>query len=120
QPGAVLTNVVANDIPAYLVGGEFDIFQRGEPLNYAGLQNAYAGRPSLAPMLPGQKVTGRYQLIDGPWEHLNGSSVDVDPLELGWFDQWLKGEQTGIDRSRTPLHYNDLGTGHFVETTTYP
>ena len=31
-------------------------------------------------------------VIDGPWEHLNGSSVNVDPLEE-WFDTWLKGER---------------------------
>ncbi|MGH9061549.1 MAG: CocE/NonD family hydrolase, partial [Acidimicrobiales bacterium] len=36
-PGNVLDRIVANDIPAYLIGGEFDLFQRGEPLNYAGL-----------------------------------------------------------------------------------
>jgi hypothetical protein len=120
QPGALLGNIVANNIPAYLVGGEFDIFQRGEPLNYAGLQNAYAGRPTNAPMLPGQKVTGRYQLIDGPWEHLNGSSVDLDQLELEWFDTWLKGENTGMASTPTPLHYYDLGTNQFVQTTTYP
>ena len=120
EPGALLGNIVANGIPAYLVGGEFDIFQRGEPLNYAGLQNAAAGRPTTAPMLPGQRTTGRYQLIDGPWEHLNGSSVDVDVLELAWFDQWLKGEQTGIDRTPTPLHYYDLGSGAWNQTTTYP
>jgi uncharacterized protein len=71
-------------------------------------------------MLPGQKVTGRYQLIDGPWEHINGSSVDVDPLELEWFDTWLKGEHTGMATTPTPLHYYDLGTGSFDETTTYP
>lgn len=120
NPANVLANVVANGIPAYLVGGEFDIFQHGEPLNYAGLQNAYAGRPTTAPMVPGQPVTGRYQLIDGPWEHLNGSAVDVDPLELEWFDTWLKGEATGMDRTPTPLHYYDLGTGTFAETTTFP
>jgi hypothetical protein len=120
EPGALLPNIVANDIPAYLVGGEFDVFQRGEPLNYAGLQNAWAGRPATAPMLPGQRVTGRYQLVDGPWEHINGSSVDVDLLELEWFDTWLKGENTGMARTPTPLHYYDLGTNRFTETTTYP
>lgn len=120
DPGSLLANIVANGIPAYLVGGEFDIFQRGEPLNYAGLQNAAAGRPTTAPMLAGQAVTGRYQLVDGPWEHLNGSSVDVDELELAWFDQWLKGEHTGIGSTPTPLHYYDLGTGRWDETTTYP
>lgn len=120
NPRNVLPNIVANGIPAYLVGGEFDIFQRGEPLNYAELQNLWAGRPATAPMVAGQKVTGRYQLIDGPWEHLNGSSVDVDQLELEWFDTWLKGERTGMGATPTPLHYYDLGTDKFAETTTYP
>ena len=120
NPQNVLARVAANHIPAYMVGGEFDIFQNGEPLNYAELQNAWAGRSTSAPMAPGQQTTGRYQLIVGPWEHLNGSSVDVDPLELEWFDTWLKGEKTGMARTRTPLHYYDLGSGRFDETSTYP
>jgi uncharacterized protein len=120
NPQSVIQRVVANQIPAYLVGGEFDIFQRGEPVNYAALQNAWNGRSPTAPMAPGQRTTGRYQLIVGPWEHLNGSSVDVDPLELEWFDTWLKNEPTGMAQTPTPLHYYDLGTGNFDETTTYP
>jgi uncharacterized protein len=120
EPGRLLAHIVANHIPAYLIGGEFDIFQRGEPLNFAGLQNGWAGRPVHAPMLAGQRVTGRYQLIDGPWEHINASSVDVDRLELEWFDTWLKGQRTGMARTPTPLHYYDLGTHRFAETTTYP
>jgi uncharacterized protein len=120
NPQTVLARVAANHIPAYMVGGEFDIFQNGEPLNYAELQNAWAHRATTAPMAPGQRTTGRYQLIVGPWEHLNGSSVDVDPLELEWFDTWLKGERTGIARTPTPLHYYDLGSGRFTETSTYP
>ena len=75
---------------------------------------------TTAPMQAGQRTTGRYQLIVGPWEHLNGSSVDVDPLELEWFDTWLKGENTGMARTPTPLHYYDLGSGQFDETSTYP
>jgi uncharacterized protein len=120
NPQTVLARVAANHIPAYMVGGEFDIFQNGEPINYAELQNAWAHRSVTAPMLSGQRTTGRYQLIVGPWEHLNGSSVNVDPLELEWFDTWLKGERTGMARTPTPLHYYDLGSGRFDETTTYP
>jgi hypothetical protein len=120
NPQNVLARVAANHIPAYMVGGEFDIFQNGEPLNYAELQNAWAGRGTIAPMQSGQRTTGRYQLIVGPWEHLNGSSVNVDPLELEWFDTWLKGERTGMARTPTPLHYYDLGSGRFDETSTYP
>jgi hypothetical protein len=120
NPQNVIGRIAANRIPAYLVGGEFDIFQRGEPVNYAELQNAWAHRSPTAPMVPHQRTTGRYQLIVGPWEHLNGSSVNVDPLELEWFDTWLKRRRTGMDRTPTPLHYYDLGTGRFDETTTYP
>jgi uncharacterized protein len=120
SPQTVLARIAANHIPAYLIGGEFDIFQNGEPVNYAELQNAGDGRSVTAPMLPGQRTSGRYQLIDGPWEHLNGSSVDVDPLELEWFDTWLKHEHTGMAHTPTPLHYYDLGSGQFDETSTYP
>src|SRR4051794_2267964 len=73
SPGSVLDKIVANGIPAYLVGGEYDLFQRGEPLNYAGLQNAWAGRPVGGPMVPGQPTTGRYQLLDGPYTHLEAA-----------------------------------------------
>jgi predicted acyl esterase len=120
NPQNAIKRIVANHIPAYLIGGEFDIFQNGEPVNYAELQNAWAGRSTTAPMRSGQRTTGRYQLIVGPWEHLNGSSVNIDPLELEWFDTWLKHERTGMARTPTPLHYYDLGTGKFAETTTYP
>ncbi len=120
NPQNVLARIVANRIPAYLVGGEFDLFQRGEPTDYAELQNAWSHRSVTAPMAPGQRTTGRYQLIDGPWEHINGSSVGVDPVELEWFDTWLKHKPTGMARTRTPLHYYDLGTGRFNETATYP
>jgi uncharacterized protein len=120
NPQNVIKRIVANGIPAYLVGGEFDIFQNGEPVNYAEFQNAWDHRSTTAPMLPHQRTTGRYQLIVGPWEHLNGSSVDVDPLELEWFDTWLKHETTGMARTRTPLHYYDLGSGNFDETASYP
>jgi putative CocE/NonD family hydrolase len=119
-PQTVIRRIVKNRIPAFLVGGEFDIFQHGEPTNFAELQNAADGRSVTAPMRAGQPVTGRYQLIDGPWEHINGSSVDVDQLELEWFDTWLKHEHTGMAKTKTPLHYYDLGTGKFRETTTYP
>jgi len=120
NPADVLAKVVANNIPAYLVGGEFDLFQRGEPLDYVGLQNAYAGRPTTAPMLPTQIPTGRYQLIDGPYTHLSGATTDLDPLQLEWFDTWLKGEDTGMATTPTPLHYYDIGTKSWTEHAQYP
>jgi putative CocE/NonD family hydrolase len=44
----------------------------------------------------------------------------MDDLELKWFDTWLRGAHTGMAHTPTPLHYYDLGTGHYTEHTTYP
>jgi hypothetical protein len=121
SPGYVLNRIVANRIPAYLIGGEYDLFQRGAPMNFAGLQNAWAGRPVNAPMRTGQPVTGRYQLLDGPYTHLSAAlPKTLDELELEWFDTWLRGERTGMAQTLTPLHYYDLGTGHYAADTKYP
>ena len=120
NPVNVLQKIAANGIPAYLVGGEYDLFQRGEPLDFSGLQNAWAGRPVTAPMSANQRVTGRYQLLDGPFTHLSGSTAALNPLMLEWFDTWLKGRHTGMATTPTPLHYYDLGTNKYTEHARYP
>jgi putative CocE/NonD family hydrolase len=123
RPADALANIVHNGIPAYLVGGEFDLFQRGEPLNFAALQNVWSGRSADAPMVAGQRVTGRYQLLVGPYTHLAGGGLGgtaFENLELEWFDTWLKGADTGMADTPTPLHYYDLGTKTYANTTTYP
>lgn len=106
RPDDVLQQIVDNGIPAYLVGGLYDVFQRGEPLNYAGLQNAWAGRPVHGPMSPDQKVTGRYQLLMKPQYHttVDNGKPDLDQVQLAWFDHWLKSKDTGIEKTDTPLH----------------
>lgn len=122
--GNAIDKIVANGIPAYLVGGLFDVLQDGTPRAYAGLQNAWAGRPSTGPMAPDQPVTGRYQLLNGPWYHLTPgyapkATVDLKKIQLAWFDRWLKGERNGIDATRTPLHAIDVD-GHHIRAATYP
>lgn len=120
-PQSWLAHIAALGIPTFLIGGWFDLFQRGAPLNYSGLQNAAVGRPVDAPMLATQAVSGRYQLLMGPWYHLTaGDGVDVQRLELQWFDRWLKGIDTGIDDTRTPLHLYQLGSGRWVDLSRYP
>ena len=44
----------------------------------------------------------------------------MSTLQLEWFDTWLKGENTGMDRTPTPLHYYDLGTNKYTEHAQYP
>jgi putative CocE/NonD family hydrolase len=53
--------------------------------------------------------------------HLDaGSGADLQRLELQWFDRWLKGEDTGIDTTTTPLHLFELGGNRWVDASRYP
>ena len=126
NPEQYIQTIVHDQIPAFLVGGWYDLFQRGELLNYSGFQNAYDGRPVLSPMAPTQPVTSRYQLIQGPWYHVTAGmgldyhGLDLDGVELAWFDHWLKGIDTGITDTTTPLHLEDLASGAYADVSRYP
>ena len=119
-PGRVLADIVRNDVAVFLVGGQYDVFQRGEPLLYSGLQNAAAGRPVGAPMDPSQPVSGKYQLLFGPWHHGNqGEGAGLQEIELRWFDEWLKGRDTGIADTDQPIQVIEPG-GRTYRASHYP
>ncbi len=126
NPNQFIPQIVKDRIPAFLVGGWYDLFLRGELLNYSYFQNAYDHRPLEAPMTADQKVTPRYQLLMGPWYHVTAGDgldyhgLDFEGLELAWFDHWLKGIDTGITDTTTPLHLEDLATGQYEEASRYP
>lgn len=121
RPADVLDRIVANDIAVFLVGGWNDAFQRGAPLNYSGLQNAHAGRDQYAPMTADQPVSGKFQLLMGPWYHVTDfPGVHMHALQLRWFDRWLKGIETGIDDTGTPLHMYEVGGGRWLHTRAFP
>jgi putative CocE/NonD family hydrolase len=78
------------DVPAFVVGGHHDLFQRGEPLIYERLKRHVPAR-----------------LLMGPWTHLGGSTGQglprdgvptLDSIALRWFDQYLKGIDTKVRR----------------------
>lgn len=122
-PSAYLKQVVHNGVPAFLLGGWFDVYQRGEPLNFAGLQNSWAGQSDSAtgPMTASQPVTGRYQLAMGPWFHNPAVlGLPLQQLQLEWFDTWLKGRPTGMAQSRRPLHIFELGPNRWFDAARYP
>jgi hypothetical protein len=128
-PSEYLDRVVRNGIPALLISGWHDVYQRGAVLDFAGFQNAWArlrhrgGSPAalVEPMSTRQPVTGRYQLVAGPWFH-NPTTLGLtfQQLQLGWFDRWLKGAQTGIDHTNTPLHVFELGTSRWIDLARWP
>ena len=77
-------------VPAFVVGGLHDLFQRGEPLVYERLKRHVPAR-----------------LLMGPWTHVEGSSgaglprdgvPSLSEIELRWFDHWLYGMNTHIKR----------------------
>ena len=98
--------------PTFVVGGLRDIFQRGEPLIYEGLKNN--GTTS--------------KLLIGPWEHLDGSSgaglpADGVPalanIRLAWFDQYLKGMDTGAG-DYPPVTQYYTGAERYITAEDWP
>lgn len=93
----LLPHIVDNGVAVYMLGGLYDVFQRGVPLIYSGLQNAAVGRDVYEPMVPDQPASPRYQMTFGPWTH--GGMADWSDLtttQLAWFDHWLKGLDNGV------------------------
>ncbi|MHB8438381.1 MAG: CocE/NonD family hydrolase [Acidimicrobiales bacterium] len=125
NPVNVLGDVVDSGIATFLVGGWNDLFQRGELMNYVGLQNlAYdAAHPTApqqsvtAPMFAGEPADPRYQLLEGPWTHLTaGSGSNLTTLEQEWFASWMGGPAsttTPLQSTTTPLHLYELGSGQW-------
>ncbi|WZH51283.1 MAG: CocE/NonD family hydrolase [Nocardioides alkalitolerans] len=87
------------DVPTFLVGGQYDLFQRGTPLLFENLRSR--GVPT--------------KLIVGPWNHLEGSSGEgvadagygtLEELQLRWFDHYVRGvPDPGLDTDIAPLTY---------------
>jgi uncharacterized protein len=77
------------NVPAFVIGGLHDLFQRGEPLVYERLKH---------------RVNTR--LLIGPWTHVdasegnglpgNGVPESLGQIELRWFDHYLKGMRTNL------------------------
>lgn len=116
----VLPDIVKNKVAVFLVGGWHDAFQRGAPLNYAALQNAYAGRPPNAPMEPGQPLSDRVQLIMGPWYHVSDlDGLHLHALQLRWFDRWLK-DDAGATVTGSPIRFQAIGSRTWFQADDYP
>src|SRR5690606_24745875 len=77
-------------VPTFIVGGTRDLFQRSEPLWHEALK----GHTTVKPFI-------------GPWAHIQaaplfpslpkGNVPRLDKMQLQWFDQYLKGINTGAE-----------------------
>jgi uncharacterized protein len=109
--------VHASGIPVLLWAGWQDIVEEGAVRLYSALQNAHVGRPLFGPMAPGQPTTPRYQLIVGNWPH--GAGLDAG-IYLQWLETWVKGVDTGIQNTTTPMHLFEPGTERWINLAGYP
>jgi putative CocE/NonD family hydrolase len=95
------------DVPTFVVGGEYDLFQRGEPMLFQRLHDN--GVPS--------------RLLVGPWTHLQASTgpglpadgiPSLDALALRWLDRYVRGDRDpALDRDIAPVTYYEIGSGQW-------
>jgi predicted acyl esterase len=109
--------VVDNGVPVLLWAGWGDVVETGTVRAFTALQNAYAKRPVYAPMDRDQPTSPRYQLIMGGWDHAQGLDAG---LYLQWIETWLKGVDTGIQKTKTPMHVFESGTERWLNVTGFP
>ena len=101
------------DVPAFVIGGWWDLFQRGEPMLYERLAKRVPAR-----------------LLMGPWYHLTaggGAGLPRDgvpapqDLVLRWFDRWVRGEaDPTLDTDIAPVTYNELGNDRYLRARSWP
>ncbi|MGZ4499133.1 MAG: CocE/NonD family hydrolase [Nocardioidaceae bacterium] len=95
------------DVPTFVTGGEYDLFQRGEPMLYQRLRAN--GVPS--------------RLLIGPWTHVQAASSpgldadrahSLDELALRWFDRYLRGgSDPTLGSDVKPVSYYEIGSGRW-------
>jgi uncharacterized protein len=113
------------DVPAYGLGGWYDVFLQSTLNNFVGVRRrGYSERARR-----GQKV------LIGPWVHSLGergtcrrtgdldfgaaSLVDLRGEELRWFDYWLKGLDNGVLRE-PPVRLFVMGTNRWRTADDWP
>jgi hypothetical protein len=107
-------------IPVHTFGGWFDIFSQGTLRGYVGMSHKGGS----------EKARKGSNLVIGPWGHgpsqkfgaLDfGPSANVDPLplQLRWYDYWLKGIDNGL-ASEPPVKLFVMGRNQWVYEREYP
>lgn len=104
------------EVPALHIGGWYDVFLSGTVKNFIGLRQG-AGNDS---------ARRQQKLLLGPWTHMpwtpvgrggdNGPSTnEIDDWMIRWFDQTIKGEDTGVLDHAVTMYTVDGGWLEFDE-----
>ena len=112
------------DVPAYGIGGWYDVFLQSTLNNFTGVRKE--GRS------PGKQ---HQKIIIGPWIHDCGhmgldtrtgdvdfgdaAVVDLMAEHVRWFDYWLKGKDTGI-AAEPPVNVFVMGANRWRQADDWP
>ncbi|HLZ72201.1 MAG TPA: CocE/NonD family hydrolase [Dehalococcoidia bacterium] len=112
------------DVPAFHVGGWYDLFLGGTLENYLGMRERGGSAAARA----------HQRLLIAPWAHgaysgayaeyTHGSAADMAFMNLAgmqirWFDRWLKGIDNGVDRE-PPVRLFVMGEGVWRDEQEWP
>lgn len=113
------------NVAALNIGGWYDIFLGGTIANFTGMR---ARGPAA--------VRDRQRLLLGPWNHVGmargnpigahdfgmrstGAVIDADGQQLAWFDRWLRGLDSGVDR-QPPVRLFVMGANRWRDEGEWP
>ncbi|HEY6293906.1 MAG TPA: CocE/NonD family hydrolase [Terriglobia bacterium] len=100
------------DIPIYFLSGWYDLFERGTLHNYMGLVSRHKSPTKL---LMGPWVHGIGPRASGDVDFGPTAAVDLLGEQQRWFDQVLKGKETGI-LEEPPVRLFIMGGGQGTRT----
>jgi putative CocE/NonD family hydrolase len=107
--------------PTFIVGASNDIFQRDEPLLYEQLKRNVNTKLVI---LPGSHVGSILAGQSSANNSLSNGAPGSESLLLAWFDQYLKGFNTGADAMPNVTQYVQgyglLGVKRYATATDWP
>ncbi len=107
-------------VPAFSMGGWYDLYAIDTFDNFTGLRER-----------GGSEAARGSKLIVGPWPHAlsvstktgdidfgAGSRLDLDSIELAWFDRWLKNNDSGTEDA--PIRLFVMGVNRWRDEQEWP
>jgi putative CocE/NonD family hydrolase len=107
-------------VPVHTFGGWFDIFSQGTLRGYVGMSQKGGSEPA-------RRLSS---IVIGPWGHGPSqkfgaldfgpaANVDPNPLQLRWYDYFLKGIDNGLAQE-PPVKLFVMGRNQWVQEREYP
>lgn len=109
------------NVPAFIIASWFDFMSRGSIDSYIGRQHS-----------GGPQARGKQWLLIGPWPHGGpknnkvgelefpaNATFDMDAHMIRWFDHWLKGKDTGVEKEPFVSYYA-MGANEWRKAADWP